>query len=349
MMGTNDGSSPTLTREQIWTLSQLIGGYRVSRAIAVVVGLGIPDQLASGSQKVDDLAQATETHPGALYRVLRLLAGVGLFEETAPRAFHLTPLGHGLRSAVAGSMGSTALMHLDSARWRSWDDLLYSVRTGAIAFPRVHGVEIFDYLREHPDAAETFQQAMTANTARSGAAITQVYDFSGLERVVDIGGGHGLFLATILQAYPTLIGVLFDQPEVVAGASRTLAAAGVADRCEIVNGDFFSEVPQGGNLYLLRQIIHDWDDERATLILANCRRAMPASGKVLVIEGMLSEDYQQSLPVLQLDLEMLVNYGGLQRTKDEYRALFTAAGFRLGRVIPLGDPGQFSAFEALLA
>jgi hypothetical protein len=344
MMGVDDGSDPALTREQIQTLNQLIGGYRVSRAIAVAVGLGIPDPLASGSQKVDDLAHATETHPGALYRVLRLL--VGLFEETAPRASRLTPLGHGLRSAVPGSMGSTALMRLDSARWRSWDDLLYSVRAGAIAFPRVHAVEIFDYLRDHP-AAAIFQRAMTANMARSGAAITQAYDFSGVERMVDSGGGPSL--ATILQAYPTPIGVLFDQPEVVVGATRTLAAAGVAARCKIACGDFFSEVPQGGDRYLLRQIIHDWDDERAILILANCRRSMPASGRIRVIEGMMSEDYQQSLPVLQLDLETLVNYGGLQRAKDEYRALFTAAGFRLGRVIPLDDPGQASAYEALPA
>jgi O-methyltransferase/methyltransferase family protein len=348
-MGMNDEARYALTPEQFQTLNRLIGGYRVSRAIAVVVGLGIPDLLASGPRTIDDLAQATETHASALYRVLRLLAGMDLFEETAPRQFRLTPLGHGLRSDVPGSMGSTALMHLDSARWRSWDDLLYSVRTGEIAFPRVHGVEIFDYMREHPDAAEVFQQAMTANTARSGAAITQVYDFSSVERIVDVGGGHGLFLARILQAYPALHGVLFDQPEVVKGASKILTAAGVADRCALVGGDFFAEVPQGGDIYLLRQIIHDWDDERAMLILANCRRAMAPSGNVLVIEAAISDDYQQSAPVLQLDLEMLVNYGGRQRTEDEYRALFTAAGLKLGKIIPLGDPGQFSVFAALPA
>jgi hypothetical protein len=345
----NDEPRYALTPEQFQTLNRLIGGYRVSRAIAVVVGLGIPDLLASEPRTIDGLAQATETHAGALYRVLRLLAGMDLFEEMAPRQFRLTPLGHGLRSDVPGSMGSTALMHLDSARWRSWDDLLYSVRTGEIAFPRGHGVEIFDYLRDHADAEKIFQQAMTANTARSGAAITQVYDFSDAKRIVDIGGGHGLFLATILQAYLALHGVLFDQPEVVAGASAALATAGVADRCEIVGGDFFVEVPQGGDIYLLRQIIHDWDDERATLILANCRRAILSTGKVLVVEGVIDADYQQSLPVLQLDLEMLVNYGGLQRTKGEYRALFVAAGFQLGNVIPLNDSGQFSLFEALPA
>ncbi len=348
-MDVNDETQYALTPEQFQTLNRLIGGYRVSRAIAVVVGLGIPDLLAGGPRAVDDLAQATETHPGALYRVLRLLAGMGLFEETAPREFRLTPLGHGLRTDIPGSMGAMALMHLDASKWQSWGDLLYSVQTGEMAFPNVHSVEIFDYLRQHPDDANIFQQAMTANTARSGAAITQVYDFSSAERVVDIGGGHGLFLATILQAYPSLRGVLFDQPEVVAGASTALTAADVAGRCEVVSGDFFAEVPQGGDIYLLRQIIHDWDDERATLILANCRRAMPPLGKVLVVEGVVSADYQQSLPVLQLDLEMLVNYGGLQRTEEEYRALFAAAGFQLGKVIPLNDPGQFSVFEALPA
>lgn len=348
-MDMNDEAQHALTSEQFQTLNRLIGGYRVSRAIAVVVGLGIPDLLAGGPRAVDDLAEATETHAGALYRVLRLLAGMDLFEQTAPREFRLTPLGHGLRHDVPGSMGAMALMHLDSAKWRSWDDLLYSVRTGEIAFPRVHGAEMFDYLRQHPEAADVFQQAMTANTARSGAAITHAYDFSGVERIIDIGGGHGLFLATILRAYPSLHGVLFDQPAVVQGASVALAATGVADRCEIAGGDFFAEVPQGGDIYLLRQIIHDWDDARATLILANCRRAMSVSGKVMVVEAAISADYQQSLPVLQLDLEMLVNYGGLQRTKDEYRDLFTAAGFQLGKVIPLNDSGQFSIFEALPA
>ena len=348
-MDTNDEPRYALTPEQFHTLNRLIGGYRVSRAIAVIVVLGIPDLLAGGPRDIDDLAQATETHAGALYRVLRLLAGMGLFEEMAPRQFRLTPLGHGLRTDIPGSMGAMALMHLDSAKWRSWGDLLYSVQTGEMAFPHVHSVEIFEYLRQHPDDATVFQQAMTANTARSGAAITRVYNFSSAERIVDVGGGHGLFLATILQAYPALCGVLFDQPEVVEGASAVLATAGVADRCAIVGGDFFAEVPRGGDIYILRQIIHDWDDERAMLILANCRRAMAPSGKVLVIEAAISDDYQQSLPVLQLDLEMLVNYGGRQRTEDEYRALFAAAGLRLGKVIPLNDPGQFSIFEALPA
>jgi hypothetical protein len=252
-----------------------------------------------------------------------------------------------LRSDVPGSMGAMALMHLDAPKWQSWGDLLYSVRTGEMAFPHVHRIEIFEYLRQHPDAATIFQQAMTANTARSGAAITQAYDFSGAGRIIDIGGGHGLFLATILRATPAARGVLFDQPDVVQGASATLAAAGVTDRCEIAGGDFFAEVPQGGDIYLLRQIIHDWDDARARLILANCRRAMPASGKVLVVESAISDNYRQSLSVLQLDLEMLVNYGGLQRTADEYHALFAAAGLKLGNVIPLGDASQFSVFEAL--
>jgi hypothetical protein len=342
-----DGTQHTLTPEQFLTLNRLVGGYRVSRAIFVVVSLGIPDLLASGPRDVDDMARATQTHAGALYRVLRLLAGMDLFEEIAPRQFRLTSLGHGLRSDVPGSMGSMALMHLEAAKWESWGDLLYSVQTGEIAFPHVHGIEIFDYLRQRPDAAEVFQQAMTANTARSGAAITDAYDFSGVERLIDVGGGHGLFLATILQAYPAMRGVLFDQPDVVAGASATLAAASIADRCEIVGGDFFAEVPLGGDMYLLRQIIHDWDDARATLILANCRRAMRASDIVLVVEGAIGAEYQQSLPVLQLDLEMLVNYGGLQRTADEYRALFATAGFSLAKVIPLGDSSQFSVFEAL--
>lgn len=339
------GSLPSL--EQLQELYLLAGGYRVSQAIYVVATLGIADLLAGSPGSSDDLAQATGTDADALYRVLRLLAGMGLFEEVAPRWFGLTPLGAGLRSDVPGSMRSTVLMHLDPAKWQPWSHLLHSVQTGETTFQRVHGLEIFEYLGQHPDAAETFQQAMTSNTARSGTAILRAYDFSGMRRVVDVAGGQGLLLATILQAYPTMRGVLFDRPAVVAGARATLEAAGVAERCEVVGGDFFASVPAGGDAYILRQILHDWDDARATKILENCRRAMGQTGKVLVIEGIIAPDYRKALPVLQLDLEMLVNYGGRQRTQAEYEALFAAANFRLSAVVPLHDLGQFSVFEGL--
>jgi predicted O-methyltransferase YrrM len=223
------------------------------------------------------------------------------------------------------------------------------VRTGKTAFGHVHGAEFFDYLGTHSEPAAAFHQAMTSNTARSGATITRAYDFSGIRRIVDVGGGHGLFLATILQAYPAMRGVLFDRPEVVQGAAAALEMTGVADRCEIAGGDFFAAVPPDGDAYLLRQIIHDWDDAQATTILENCRHAMRESGKVLVVERALAPDHRESLGALHLDMEMLVNLGGLQRTDAEYGTLFESAHLRLSTIVPLGDTDQFCVFEGIPA
>jgi hypothetical protein len=327
------------------TLMRLVSGYRVSQALHVVATLGIADLLAEGPQDSAVLAAATGTHAGALFRILRLLAGAGVFREVAPHRFALTALGTALRADVPGSIRPFVLMLLDEAHWAAWGQLRYSVQTGAPAFFQVHGAGLFDYLGQHPTAATIFHQAMTSSTARSARALAQGYDFSGIERLVDVGGGHGQLLATLLQAHPTMRGVLFDRPEVVAGARATLEEAGVATRCEIIGGDFFAAVPPGGNAYLLRQVIHDWDDGRAAVILANCRRALDEAGRLLVVERAIVPDHRQALPVLHLDLEMLVNLGGVQRTAGEYDALFAAAGLRLSRLVPLGDAEQFSVFE----
>jgi O-methyltransferase domain/Dimerisation domain len=333
--------------EQIRQLYQIMGGHRVAQALYVVAKLGIADLLKDGLLSSDQLARATGTDEPALYRLLRFLTGAGLFHEEAPRHFALTALSAGLRADVPGSLRANVLMQLDEPHWAAWSQLLYSVRSGKTAFGHVHGAEFFDYLARHGEPAAVFQQAMTSNTARSGAAITRAYDFSGVRRIVDVGGGHGLFLATILQSYPAMRGVLFDQPEVVQGAAAALEMAGVADRCEIAAGDFFAAVPPGGDAYLLRQIIHDWDDAQAITILTNCRRAMHESGKVLVVERALAADHREALGALHLDMEMLANLGGLQRTDAEYGVLFEAAGLRPGAIVPLGDTDQFSVFEGI--
>lgn len=340
-------SGPSPSPEQLQALMRLMTGYRISQAMYVVAKLGIPDLLADGPRAGDELAQVTETNEAALYRVLRFLSGVGLFDEVSPRRFGLTQLGAGLRANVPGSIRSTTLMLLEEFKWRPWGYLLDSVRTGEVAFRHVHGMGLFDYLHEHPDASAIFDEAMTSNTAWSGNAISQAYDFSGVRRLVDVGGGRGLLLTTVLQAFPTMHGVLFDRPEVVEGAGPVLENAGVADRSEVVGGDFFEAVPPDGDAYVLRQIIHDWDDDQARAILVNCRRVMRPSGKVLVVERGIDPEYRHALPVLHLDLEMLVNLGGIQRTDAEYRALFAVAGLRLSRVVPLGDPLQFSVFEGV--
>jgi hypothetical protein len=348
-MESTTGDTPFQTSpEQLDVLQALLGGYRVSQAMYVAVTLGIPDLLAGGPRDSDDLARATGAQAGALSRVLRLLAGVGLFEEVAPRRFALTALGSGLRADAVGTMRPTVLMQLDTAKWAAWGHLLYAVQTGEIAFEHLYGKRYFDYLAERPDEMAIFQQAMTTNTARSGEDIVRGYDFSGIRRLVDVGGGQGLLLATILKAHPEMRGVLYDRAGVVAGASAVLEAAGVAERCEVVAGDFFSSVPEG-DACILRQIIHDWNDADAGRILTNCRRALGGAGKVLVVERAIAADAREALPVLQLDLHMLVMHGGRQRTDDEYRALFDSAGLQMTRVVPLGDAAQFSVFEGVVA
>jgi len=342
-----DRSSRPPAPEHLQELFRLVSGYRVSQALYVVATLGIPDLLRDGPRESNDLAQATGTDASALYRVLRFLTGVGLFSEVAPHRFALTALGAGLRADVPGSIRPVVLMLLDECHWQPWGQLIHSVRTGETAFDHVHGMGLFDYLGSHPETAMIFHQAMTSNTAGSGSAITTAYDFSGIRRIVDVGGGHGLFLATILQAYPAMQGVVFDRPEVVVGATPTLTAARVADRCTLVGGDFFTENLPNGDAYILRQIIHDWDDTRATAILANCRRSLATGGRLLVVERAIEPDYRHALPVLHLDLEMLVNVGGLQRTEEEYGVLFAGAGFRLTTVVPLGDAAQFCVFEGV--
>lgn len=336
-----------LSADQHRQLHHLIGGYRVSQAMYVVAKLDIAGLLADGPRTRDELAEATGTHPGALYRVLRFLAGAGLFHEVAPHQFALTSLGAGLRADVPSSIRPHVLMLLGEEEWQTWGDLLHSVRTGETAFEHVHGMGRFEYFHEHPDAAAIFNRAMTSNTAQSGTAITQEYDFAGIHHLVDVGGGHGLLLATVLQAHPEMQGTLFDRPEVVAGATTVLHGAGIADRCAIVAGDFFVSVPTGADAYILRQIIHDWNDDQAIHILKNCRRALHGRGKVVVVERRLGHDYREALPVLHLDLQMLVNLGGGERTDEEYDVLFAAAGFQLTTIIPLHDSAQFTVFEGV--
>ncbi len=343
------GLPETPTAEHRVELMGLVSGFRVSQAVYVAARLGLADLLKDGPRDVDDLARATEVHAPALYRLLRCLSGVGLFSEVALRRFALAPMGVALRSDVPGSVRAQTLNLLAEHHWVPWGDLMHSVRTGEPAFRHVHGRSTFEYFEQHPEAGALFNQAMTGNTAGAGTSIVDAYDFSGVERVVDVAGGHGQMLTTVLQAHPSVRGVLFDMPSVVAGAAPVLEAAGVADRCDVVGGDFFAAVPDDGDAYILRQILHDWYDADAVRILERCRAAMKPSGRVLVVERAVSTDYRRSLPVLHLDMEMLVTVGGIQRTDDEYRALFADAGLGLTRIVPLNDPAQYALYEAVPA
>jgi hypothetical protein len=325
-------------------LRRLLLGYRVSRAIQVAAVLRIADLLADGPRGVDDLGAMTGTRGPSLYRLLRLLASEGIFTEVAPRRFGLTPLAELLRADVPGSQHALAVWDGTACVWDAWGNVLHALRTGQSAFEHTFGQPHFAYLAEHPDKAAAFNAYMVEQTSRASRAMLAAYDFSGLATIVDVGGGRGALLAAILSAYPAANGILLDQPAVVAEAAALLAQAGVADRCQVVGGDFFVAVPDGGDAYVLRLVLHDWDDARCVAILRTCRRAMASDARLLVVEPLLPPGDLPSYGKYQ-DIQMLVMLpGGRERTEDEHRALLDAAGLRLTRVVPTAS--ELSVLEA---
>jgi hypothetical protein len=325
------------------TLLQMMTGYWVSQALYVAAKLGVADLLADGPRPVEELAAATQTDARSLRRVLRALASVGVFTEASPGAVALTPLAALLRTGTPDSMRALAIMYAEE-QYRAWGDILHSVQTGETAFEQQFGASYFAYLAQHPAADRVFNEAMTGWTMQLVGAVVDAYDFSPFKTVVDVGGSYGTLLAAILRSNPAARGILFDQPHVVAAAGEQLGVAGVAERCTTVGGDFFVEVPAGGDAYLLAQILHDWDDERSVAILRQCRRAMPAHGKLLVIELVLPPG-EEPFFGKWLDLHMLVLLGARERTAAEYEALFQAAGFELARVV--ATPAGPSVVEAV--
>jgi hypothetical protein len=308
-------------------------------AISVVAKLRVADLLADGPKGVADLAGRTKTHAPSLYRVLRALAAEGVFAEQADGRFALTPVGEHLRTGVKGSLRGIADYCGSGWSWQAWGHLLESVRSGGTAFDRVFGEPVFDYLGKHPDESAVFNEGMTGFSSGIAPAVAEAYDFSAFQEVVDGGGGHGVLLRTILQAYPGVSGVVFDSPQVVAGAEGAIRGAGLTGRCRAVGGDFFQGVPAGGDAYLLKHVIHDWPDDKATTILRNCREAVRAGGKLLLVELVLAPGNAADLGKV-LDLEMLVIAGGKERTEAEYRRLLAGAGWRLTRVLPTKSPTQ---------
>lgn len=321
----------------------LITGYWVSQAVGVVAQLGVADQLSHGPRSNDEIAQAVGAEPQALYRVLRLLTSLGVFAEVTPRTFRLTPLGETLRSDAPDSVRNFAITETAPGHWLPWGRLLDSVRTGRPMTYETLGMSLFDWYAQNPDEADYFNAAMGNLSALVAGELVRVFDFSAVRTVADIGGAHGVLLAAILGANPTARGILFDLPHVIATARDAIDAQGLAERCELVSGDFFDAVPVGADLHLLKQIIHDWDDDQATQLLRNCHRALAPNGKLLLVEMVIPPDNRPS-PAQAMDLNMLVVAGGRERTEDEYRQLFQAAGFRLERLIPTQSP--FSVIEA---
>ena len=327
-----------------FALLQQALGFWISRAICVVARLGIADLLKDGPLDTPTLADAVGVHAGSLYRVMRMLASVGIFVERTEGRFGLTPQAEPLRRDAPDSIRDYILLVGEEWYSRTSDHLLDSVQTGRPAFERIHGVDFFTFLARDPAAAAVFGAAMTSRSAQENDAIVAVCDFSGLGTIIDVGGGHGSLLAALLRANPGLRGVLFDQPHAVAKARHQLEAAGLGGRCDSIAGDFFVSVPAGGDAYILKRVIHDWDDERAAAILRNCHRAMPGHGRLLVIELVLPPGNEPSLGKL-FDLLMLVDLGGRERTEADYRTLLAGAGFELTAVTP--TPSLVSVVEGM--
>jgi hypothetical protein len=298
-----------------------------------------------GPKPCEELAQATGTHPQTLYRLLRALASVDVFHEGKDGRFGLTPLAEYLQSGVLGSLRAFAIMQSE-LQYRAYGEVLHSVKTGETAFNLVCGQEVFPYLTQHPTAAAVFDEAMTGYTTQVAATVAAAYDFSQFGTLVDVGGGYGTLLTAILQAHPVPRGVLFDLPHVVEAARQRLGAAGLTERCAIQAGDFFEAVPPGGDAYLLKWIVHDWDDERSIILLKNCHRAMTMHSKLLVVEAVIPPG---NTPFFHkwMDLTMLVMAGGRERTEAEYRTLFEAAGFKLTQIIPTSS--EMSVIEGVRA
>lgn len=325
---------------------QLITGYWVSQAIGVVARLGVPDRIAQAPRSSDEIAAAVGAEPRALYRVLRMLASVGVLNESAGGAFSLTPLGETLRADVPGSVRDFAIAETAYGHWQPWGLLLESVRSGRPMSRQALGIELWEWYGQNPEEATYFSRAMGNLAALAASELLRVVDFSSARTVADVGGAHGVLLSAILRAHPGAHGILFDLPHVIESATPAIAAQDVAGRCQLVGGDFFESVPAGADVQVLKQILHDWDDERATAILASCRRALAPGGRLLLLEMVLPPDNRPSA-VQPMDINMLVMLGGRERTEAEYGGLLAAAGFRLERVIATHSP--FSVLEAVLA
>ena len=317
----------------------------ISMCIHAVAKLGVADLLKDGPLTADELAAQLKVHPEALYRVMRLLAGCGVFHQDRQRRFSLTRLGQKLRSDVPGS--ARAMMQYIGESWQMtpWLDILYTIRTGKSAFDHIYGMPFFDYCVAHPDAAKIFDDAMTSVIQLHGGAIIQAYDFSAVRSLVDVGGGRGVMLSAILKSCPHLQGVLFDLPHVVESAVPQLQAAGVEARCTRVGGNFFESIPAGHDAYLMSHIIHDWDDEHCLQILRTCRQAMPSHSKLLITETIIPPADNSRHQGKLSDIQMLLVLTGKERTEAEFRALLEAADFKINRIIPTAAP-QF-IIEAL--
>ncbi|MBI4780749.1 MAG: methyltransferase [Oscillatoriophycideae cyanobacterium NC_groundwater_1537_Pr4_S-0.65um_50_18] len=318
------------------TMLSLIGGFWIARSIYLAAQLGIADLFDDQPKTIAQLAAATSTDPQSLYRLLRALSSVGIFTES-DQCFALTPLGATLKSDSPGSMRYAAMAQMGDDHSLGWSNGLHSLKTGEIGFDAAAGMSVWDYYAQHPEAGKVFSQSMTSMGSAIAQAVVASYDFSRFNTIVDVGGAQGSLISTIVRANPHLNGILFDLPEIIANTQVDQAIQPVA-------GNFFESVPTGGDAYLMRWILHDWDDEKSSIILKNCHQAMPDHSKLLLVESIIPPGNAPS-PAKFIDVIMLLMTGGRERTEEEYRSLLRQNGFELTRVIP--TPSLLSIIEAV--
>lgn len=340
-------SSPTLSQEKLACQSALIkmaSATWISKSVYVAAKLSIADLLAEGAKTSTELASATQTDEASLFRLLRALASLGLFTEVEPQCFALTAMGHFLRSDIPDSLRGMAILHGEDD-YKAWDCLLHSVQTGESAFEKMYDMPVFEYLKQNPESAKTFDAAMTSYSSTAIPAILSGYDFSDTRVLLDVGGGVGSLLTAILQTNPHLVGILYELPAVIDKATDFVANAEMSDRTQLIAGDFFDTIPSGADTCLLKHIIHNWDDEEAIAILTKCRKALPADGKLLLVEHIVLPGDAPCFAKL-FDISMLLwCEGGQERTESEYRNLLRRAGFEITSIIPTKTP--LSMIEAM--
>jgi len=314
------------------SLYSLLNSHVMSRLIYAVAKTGIPDLLKDNQLDYKELAERANVYPRSLYRVMRTLSSVNVFSEMEDGVFRLSDIGQLLRTDIPESQHALAVLMWEPWWRQGWDDLFYSLQTGKVAFDHIHGRGLFEYLKQNPEAAELFNKAMTSFTVQETKAILDAYDFSGFKKVVDIGGGQGKLLASLLKKYPSMNGVLLDLPMALDSAKRLIDQEDLSERCELVSGDFFKSFSLSGDVYILKSVIHDWSDEQAISILKNCRGSINKENRLLIIERIIPPGNKPS-PAKIMDIVALVNLGGQERTLSEYEGLLKSSSFKLNRVI----------------
>ncbi|WP_326807031.1 acetylserotonin O-methyltransferase [Streptomyces sp. NBC_01775] len=329
-------------------LVRMTYGYMTSQMIRTAVELRVPELLRDGPRGSDELAALTGAHPPSLYRLLRSLAAFGILTEPEPRTFATAPAGALLDSSSPGHLTDIVRLFCGEEFWQSWGRLTHSITTGEAAFDTLHGTDFYSYVARNPHFAQVFRDAMGTNAAFEAPYIVAGYDFSPYGTLVDVGGGDGTLLAAILRETPGQRGVVLETPAMAGQAREQLAGAGLAGRTEVVEGDFFDKVPEGGDGYLLKSVLHNWDDERAVALLRTCREAVGEADRLLVLEPVLPVTARESVCVETAfsDVNMLVlTAGGFERTEEEMRRVFEAAGFELAGISAQIEASDFRVVE----